>query len=868
MWSTKLRSVEKEREAFGMLRMEKGRLQLRLLLCAVVIVTFYLLSGIKAEAVGGGDRTAVEVVQKDGTTFSSRTLDLAWTQIQDGCTIFLKKNVTSTKQLTVPEGMSITIDLRGHDIIRSSGAGIFKVQGELTLTDSTVEAGIADTRYYYIDEDHLGHVGTSEDQSLTTGRFKGGCISGGGGSSVGGSVFVDGGKFTMKAGAIIGSVAEGEDEGFVQAGDPDAGGGAVYVLSGEFVMDGGFLVGNKEMAKKANSGGGAVCVNSGAFTMNGGEIVHNNSTHSGGAVRSNGSVVVNDGLISHNCVPYSSGAFYIGAMGNAIVNGGEISYNVADKSGGAFGSLGSITINNGRITGNQASYGAVMNVQNVNGSVKLFLNGGNITGNRDTLEHAFNLIHGIEIHLSGSPVVKDNLTGDAQQNIRMTPYHCEKIVIDGPLNKDAKLAFILADFDLSDGQPFTLTEGWNTYMKGCDPADYFLSDQDGYKFVLDPGTGEVVLLDTNLSYRTVKFTSKTSKTPVSAYILDTREEKISMPEATIKGWKLNGWRVNGTGDLIGVGEEYTFTDDQDVTFVADLTEVHQWEYSVSEAGNEIVATCANGKKCELGGKATLSIEAPAKTVYDDGKSPAAKLSGVDEFNEKTGLTVSDADIVYKKGKTVLKEGPTEVGTYTASIKVGKVTATVEYKIGYCSEWIDGWYYHKNGEQIYQYKADWVKDAKGWKYVDEAGAFPKGKWQKIDKKWYYFDQKGYMESCCYRDGWYLQKDGSWDGRKAVKGWKKTASGWQYIDGTALNSGWMKINGNWCYFFKDGRAAEGEFVKGYWFKPGSCAWDEGKVASWHKTGNRWWYGYDGWYAKSRSYTIDGKSYKFDAKGLLVE
>ena len=141
--------------------------------------------------------------------------------------------------------------------------------------------------------------------------------------------------------------------------------------------------------------------------------------------------------------------------------------------------------------------------------------------------------------------------------------------------------------------------------------------------------------------------------------------------------------------------------------------------------------------------------------------------------------------------------------------------------------------------------------------------------KIDGKWYFFDEDGYMEENAYREGYYLKKNGAWDGVNKKAGWRKTSTGWWYSlpDGSWLAKTWKKIDGKWYYFHADGYIAECEYVDGYYIgKDG--AWDGSKKASWKQDSNGWYYSdTSGWYAKNRTLVIDGKSYTFDAKGYCV-
>jgi len=123
----------------------------------------------------------------------------------------------------------------------------------------------------------------------------------------------------------------------------------------------------------------------------------------------------------------------------------------------------------------------------------------------------------------------------------------------------------------------------------------------------------------------------------------------------------------------------------------------------------------------------------------------------------------------------------------------------------------------------------------------------------------------METDAYREGYYQNSSGVWDGKAKVAGWTKDSKGWKYITGndSYLKNCWKKIDGKWYYFKADGFAAQNEFVRGYWLG-NACAWNDPVQYSWHKSGNKWWYGVkNGWYAKDKSYTIDGKKYIFDKK-----
>ena len=120
-----------------------------------------------------------------------------------------------------------------------------------------------------------------------------------------------------------------------------------------------------------------------------------------------------------------------------------------------------------------------------------------------------------------------------------------------------------------------------------------------------------------------------------------------------------------------------------------------------------------------------------------------------------------------------------------------------------SEWVNGQWYDADGNASYAPKGQWKEDATGYWYEDESGWYPVSQWQKIDGKWYYFTADGYMDYSEYRDGYWLQADGSWDE--------------------------VSSNGRWCQ---------------------------------DSTG--WWYEDDGWYPKNQNLWIDGVKYYFNAEG----
>ena len=174
----------------------------------------------------------------------------------------------------------------------------------------------------------------------------------------------------------------------------------------------------------------------------------------------------------------------------------------------------------------------------------------------------------------------------------------------------------------------------------------------------------------------------------------------------VQSWTLTAeeWKQY-TVDLSGFsGEGYVAirhynSYDMYIFFVDEVTitspaAAHEHDFTYTGEGDTITATCTE-EGCDLeNSKVSFSIVAPEKTVYGDGKSPEATLSGVDAFNEATGLQVSASSIQYSgRGDTEYapsETAPTTPGTYTATIVAGEDqttratanlgTASVDYEI--------------------------------------------------------------------------------------------------------------------------------------------------------------------------------------------
>ena len=109
---------------------------------------------------------------------------------------------------------------------------------------------------------------------------------------------------------------------------------------------------------------------------------------------------------------------------------------------------------------------------------------------------------------------------------------------------------------------------------------------------------------------------------------------------------------------------------------------------------------------------------------------------------------------------------------------------------------------------------WHSSASGWWFEYSGGGYASNSWVEISGYWYYFTASGYMDYSEYRDGCWLNSDGTWDTSYSGGHWASDSKGWWYTD----TSGWYPVN-QWvwidgsCYYFKaNGYMATNEYIDG--------------------------------------------------------
>ncbi|MBQ9511062.1 MAG: hypothetical protein IJR55_05170 [Clostridia bacterium] len=131
------------------------------------------------------------------------------------------------------------------------------------------------------------------------------------------------------------------------------------------------------------------------------------------------------------------------------------------------------------------------------------------------------------------------------------------------------------------------------------------------------------------------------------------------------------------------GTAYDFGETAEKSVTVKEPHIHNFTYSAN--GATITASCsADG--CELTDKkVTLTINKPTLSTYGEaGKSAAATLTVLSDFNAATGKKIAETDIKYvgRDGTTYTESAtaPTGAGKYTAKITVEEKTARVDYEI--------------------------------------------------------------------------------------------------------------------------------------------------------------------------------------------
>lgn len=429
--------------------------------------------------------------------------------------------------LTVPEGVSVTIDLNGHKIDRNLDAPkaygfVILVRGELTVKDSSAGSGMITGGYSNGDDVQMSRTwggGIKVDGGtliLEDGLITGNTVSRSKGFGIrgGGIAVYNGGSFIMKGGAVTGNTARMEGK----SGAAD--GGGVHMESGTTLkITGGKITSNAAISAYTAEGGGI------AIHCDGAEI--SNCEISGNRVELIGIDLVSKPYDAYNA--QDGGAFLLQSDGFAIENS-VISNNTAGYGGGiySYGSYG--TFSNVEFTDNTAQFGGgflisdgsyVFDGCTVNGNTvtdagkKLNVYSAGLGGGGLLTYDCLLSLDGTEI--SGNDAVSgDGIAMISDSRIKLLGNsvfegHDNDIYLYVKANNGNPAARIDASegisvsggalsINASDIGPFTT--GWAIGMSGKDPADYFAGQMSGFTVGISEGEAAFVGNTVNVTFNT------------------------------------------------------------------------------------------------------------------------------------------------------------------------------------------------------------------------------------------------------------------------------------------------------------------------------------------------------------------------------
>ncbi|MGY3724163.1 Putative cell wall binding repeat-containing protein [Granulicatella balaenopterae] len=207
------------------------------------------------------------------------------------------------------------------------------------------------------------------------------------------------------------------------------------------------------------------------------------------------------------------------------------------------------------------------------------------------------------------------------------------------------------------------------------------------------------------------------------------------------------------------------------------------------------------------------------------------------------------------------------------------------------EYIGGRWYHFDNQG--QMQTDWQYIGGNWYHFNQNGHMQTD-WQYIDGFWYYFNQYGHMQTgwqyigtswyylyqsgACMVNGW---QDGTYvdgSGRAVQTGWVKRQGDWYYISGKGyLANSWV---GDY-YLRADGRMARNTWVSNYYVgATGACVYNafvgdwyvgsNGQVVTskWVQQDGNWYYiASNGKVMRNASFIDGSTEYTFGSNGTIT-
>lgn len=179
---------------------------------------------------------------------------------------------------------------------------------------------------------------------------------------------------------------------------------------------------------------------------------------------------------------------------------------------------------------------------------------------------------------------------------------------------------------------------------------------------------------------------------------------------------------------------------------------------------------------------------------------------------------------------------------------------------------------------------WKEIKNSWYYFNKKGAMVTEKWVKSKKSSYYLGADGKMKTNTWIGDRYVNGKGAWipgyrDDRRTSKkktGWVGYARVWQYYKKGKAVTGWQQIRDakgerHWYYFKKNTYMKTGFFFDGkeYYFLDTRLDKIGIMFTGWIKINGNYYYFFpaSGRMARNATYSAGGKEYRFDEKGICL-
>ena len=554
----------------------------------------------------------------------------------------------------------------------------------------------------------------------------GGNISGNTVTGNGGGVYVnDRATFTMYGGEITGNKATGTNNcgggvyvsadatntnrtstfnmygGTISGNEATGGsGGGVYVYYSTFNMYGG-TIGSANTGNKAyGNGGGGVYVYNGKFNMSGSAAVSGNSTADSAGTGHGGGVYV-DGIggtftmsgsaaVSGNTASGNGGGVYVENRGSSFNMSGSaaVSDNTASGSGGGvYVNCSTFTMNAGTISGNETtganSDGGGVCVAGLDNDTSTFTmkngtisgnsakNGGGVYVSQSTFTMSNGTISGNNAAYSGGGVY---VTGNSSNSGTFTMSGGTVTGNNAASTNGSGGVYVAIDANMTVSGSVQITDNWKNGTLNSDGSAYE-KGESGTASNLYLGNGKTVAIGTGDLTGEAKIGVTTRTAPES-----TAENTVQFATGAAEG---TDYTAIFTPDVTNKG----YSVDQNGTDLYLNAHQHSWKY-VNVGPAAIKVTCGDANGCNLGrnSSVTYTLTAPAEDTltYDGNGKPAT----VNPYSVEipNGVTLPEPSAIsYTQTEPTLQQleataVPTNAGTYTASITMGGVTASVTYEI--------------------------------------------------------------------------------------------------------------------------------------------------------------------------------------------